>query len=115
MQPPTQPPLDQGQAAAESFLEAVRTDPGKAWDATSVEFKSIEGRESFISKAKSKPVLKEPLKFYSTQTATVQNSPRTELLYQSSKTGQAVRLLIGYEGGQWKVDRLAFMGKDPDD
>jgi hypothetical protein len=108
MKPPTQPPLDQGQVAAEAFLNEVRSDPGKAWDASTVEFKSIEGRESFIRKAKSTPILKEPLKFNSTQTVTVQEHPRTELLYQSPKTGKSIRLLIGYEGGQWKVDRLTL-------
>ena len=108
MQPPTQPPLDEGQSAAEAFLAATRTDPGKAWDATTAEFKSIEGRESFIRQAKAAPILKEPLKFNSTQTIEVQKHPRTELLYQSPTTGKLIRLLIGYEGGQWKVDRLTL-------
>jgi hypothetical protein len=107
-QPPTQPPLDEGQAAAEAFLQTARTDPGKAWDATTAEFKSIEGRESFIRKAKAAPMLKEALKFNSTQTIEVQKHPRTELLYQSPTTGKSMRVLIGYEGGQWKVDRLTL-------
>jgi hypothetical protein len=108
MKPPTRAPLIQGQAAAEAFWAATRTDPGKAWDETTAEFKSIEGRESFIRQAKATPILKEPLKFNSTQTVEVQKHPRTELLYQSPTTGTSIRLLIGYEGGQWKVDRLTL-------
>jgi hypothetical protein len=106
--PPTQPSVDEGQAAAESFLAAVRSDPGKAWDQSTAEFKSIEGRESFIRKAKGTPILKETLKFNSTQTVTVQDRPRMEFLYQSPTTGKPIRLLIGFEGGAWKVDRLTL-------
>ena len=54
--PPTQPSPEVGRTVAEEFLNKVRAgDPGKAWDTSTAEFKSIEGRESFIRKSRSTP------------------------------------------------------------
>jgi hypothetical protein len=109
MKPPTQPDPEEGRAVVEAFLSGVRDGKaGEAWDATTVEFKSIEGRESFIRKAKSTVLLKESLLFNSTQSVKVQDSPRTEFLFQSPASGKTVRVLVGYEGGAWKVDRLTL-------
>jgi hypothetical protein len=108
MKPPTQPETEVGQKAAEEFLGLVRTGKaGEAWDASTAEFKSIEGRESFSRTAAKAALLKEPLNFTSTQTVTVQDQPRTEFLFQGEKGG-TVRVLVGYEGGLWKVDRLTL-------
>ena len=108
-QPPTQPSVDVGRSTVDAFLKNVREGKaGEAWDSSSVEFKSIEGRESFVRKAKSAAILGEPLQFGSTQDVKIQDSPRTEFLYTSTKSGKTVRVLVGYEAGEWKVDRLAF-------
>lgn len=108
MKSPTQPSLVEGRAVAEAFLDSVRSGKaGEAWDAATAEFKSIEGRESFIRKARSTPTLKEPLQFNSSQQVMIQEQPRTEFLYQSSKSTM-VRILVGYERGSWKVDRLTL-------
>jgi len=109
MQPPTQPDLEDGRAASEEFFTQIREgNPGEAWDASTAEFKSIAGRESFVRLVQKSPLLKEPLQFTSTQKVTVQEQPRTEFLYQSSRSGATVRVLVGYEGGTWKVDRLTL-------
>lgn len=109
MQPPTQPTVDEGRAVVEAFLVNVRDGKaGEAWEAASTEFKSIEGRESFMRKAKATAILKEPLRFGSTQDVKVQETPRTDFLYTSPTSGKAVRVLVGYEAGEWKVDRLTF-------
>lgn len=109
MQTPTKPSVDEGRASADSFLTLVREGKaGEAWDAATTEFKSIEGRESFMRKAKSTAILSEPLKFGSVQNAMVHNSPRSEFLYTSPENGGTVRVLIGYEQGTWKVDRLTY-------
>ena len=109
MQPPTQPDVEEGRAVAESFLHNVSDGKaGEAWDSSTAELKSIEGRESFMKKTSSAPILHEPLEFASTQEVKVQDSPRTEFLYTSTKSGKMVRVLVGYEQGQWKVDRLTF-------
>jgi hypothetical protein len=108
MQPPTQPDLDVGRQVVEEFLALVHDGrAGEAWDATTAEFKSLEGRESFMRTAAKAPILKQPLQFNSAQQATVQNQPRTEYLFQSPDA-KMVRVLIGYEGGAWKVDRLTL-------
>ena len=97
-----------GRAVAEAFLASVHSGkPGEAWDAATTEFKSIEGRESFIRKAKSTPILKDALQFNSSQQVMIQDEPRTEYLFQSPNA-KMVRILGGYERGDWKVDRLTL-------
>jgi hypothetical protein len=108
VKPPTRPNVDEGRAVAEAFLNSLRGGkPGEAWDATTTEFKSIEGRESFIRKVNSTPLLKGPLQFNSSHEALVQDEPRTEYLFQSPDA-KMIRVLIGYERGNWKVDRLTL-------
>ncbi|MGE3240203.1 MAG: hypothetical protein AB7G28_24130 [Pirellulales bacterium] len=106
--PPTQPGTDEGRAVAEGFLSKVRSGkPGEAWDSATAEFKSIEGRESFIRKVKATPILKDELHFNSSQKVVVKEEPRSEYLFQSPDA-KMIRVLIGFEGGNWKVDRLTM-------
>src|SRR5262245_5021548 len=101
--PPTQPGVDEGRAVAEGFLTKVNGGkPGEAWDSATAEFKSIEGRESFIRKVNSTPLLTQALRFNSSQRVVVKDEPRSEYLFQSPDA-KMVRLLIGFEGGNWKV------------
>jgi hypothetical protein len=105
---PTKPETSEGQAVAEAFLEKVRQGKaGEAWDSTTAEFKSIEGRESFIRSAAKQPILKEQLRFASMQEARVKDEPRAEYIFQSPES-KMVRVLVGYDGGAWKVDRLTL-------
>ena len=105
---PTQPSADVGRQVAESFLASIRSGKaGDAWDTASTEFKSIEGRESFIRKVRSNAILTGPLQFNSIQQVLVQDEPRTEYLFQSPNA-KIVRVLIGYDRGDWRVDRLNF-------
>lgn len=105
---PTQPEVEQGRAVAEQFLTSVRTGKaGNAWDSATAEFKSIEGRESFLRKVKATPILIGPLQFNSSQQVAIQAEPRTEYLFQSPDA-KIVRVLIGHEQGNWKVDRLSL-------
>jgi hypothetical protein len=108
MQPPTKPDANIGQGVVDHFLAHLRDgDAGAAWDATTAEFKSIEGRESFIRTAAKAPVLKQNLSFVSVQDVQVQDEPRAEYIYQSPDS-KMVRVLVGYESGEWKVDRLTM-------
>jgi hypothetical protein len=108
LRPPTQPDADVGRAVVEDFLKLVREGrAGEAWDAATAEFKSIEGRESFIRSTAKALILKQPLAFNSLQQVAVQKQPRTEYLYQSPDA-KMVRVLVGYDGGAWKVDRLTL-------
>ncbi len=107
-QPPTKPETDVGRGVVEDFLSKVRAgQAGEAWDATTAEFKSIEGRESFIRTVAKAPLLKEPLHFASAQDVEVNKEPRAEYIFQSPES-KMVRVLVGYEGGIWKVDRLTL-------
>jgi hypothetical protein len=109
MQPATQPDLDEGRTVADKFLSDVRGgQAGAAWESTTAEFKSADGREQFLALVKSKPVLSQPLEFISAQTVTVLEQPRTEYLFRDPKDGATVRLVLGNEAGVWKVDRLLF-------
>jgi hypothetical protein len=108
MTPPTKPDAAVGQRVAEDFLTTLRAgNAGGAWDAATAEFKSIEGRESFIRTAARAPILKEQLHFASMQEVKVGDQPRAEYIFQSP-AGKIARVLVGYEGGAWKVDRLTL-------
>ena len=108
MKMPTSPDVEVGRAVADKFLTAVRGGKaGEAWDTATAEFKSIEGKESFVRKVKSTPILAGPLQFNSSQSVVVQDQPRTEYLFQSPNA-KLVRVLIGNERGDWKVDRLTL-------
>jgi hypothetical protein len=108
MKPPTKPEADVGRGVVEEFLGKVRAgQAGEAWDETTAEFKSIEGRESFIRSAAKAPVLKEELQFISMQEVHVKDEARAEYIFQSPES-KMVRVLVGYEGGAWKVDRLTL-------
>lgn len=103
--PATQPSLDGGRAIAEAFLTELReAHPEKAWDSTTAEFKSAQGREAFQREVKPLTFLQSPLDFVSAQVVEVQAQPRSEYLFRA-KTGETVRIVIGKDDGRWKVDR----------
>lgn len=103
---PAQPDVDAGRAVADQFLTLLRTGKAsQAWQSTTAEFKSAEGRETFLKRVKQHPELTKPLAFVSVQTVTVQDSPRAEYLYRAEGAPN-VRLLAGNELGTWRIDRL---------
>ncbi len=104
---PTEPSVDEGRAVADKFLELIRSGQAQqAWESTTAEFKSAEGRESFVRSVKKQPALAKPLSFVSVQTATVQGNPRAEYIYREAAGGGTVRLLAGNDRGSWRVDRM---------
>lgn len=107
LRPATEPDTEEGRAVAQAFLDQVRGGKaGEAWDSTTAEYKSAEGRESFLRSSKAAPVLQEPADFISAQQVTIQDQPRTEYLFRNPKSGATVRIVIGNEAGTWKVDRM---------
>jgi hypothetical protein len=105
--PSARPNLEEGQKCAEQFLALIREGhPDRAWQSTTAEFKSAQGRDRFLRYLKDKAFLRRPLAFVSVQTVTVQNSPRAEYIYRVAGTGQTVRLLTAKEGASWRVDRM---------
>lgn len=106
LQPRTQPSLSEGQTVATTFLDKIRDgQPELAWESTTADFKSDQGKESFLRSLKTANALKQPLEFVSVQTVALQDLPRNEYIFRSQE-GQTVRILIGREAGAWKVDRL---------
>lgn len=106
---PVQPDFDAGRAVADEFLELVRSGKSEqAWESTTAEFKSAEGRESFLQYVEEHPRLTRPLSFVSVQTVTVQNSPRAEYVYRAEDAKTTVRLLAGNEQGAWRIDRISM-------
>jgi hypothetical protein len=104
---PTEPSVDEGRSVAEAFLEQIRAGHAQqAWESTTAEFKSAEGRESFVRSVKKHPALAKPLSFVSVQTATVQGNPRAEYIYRAADGGGTVRLLAGNDRGSWRIDRM---------
>ena len=106
---PSRPTVDAGKAVGDAFLAAVREGKAdEAWQSTTAEFKSAEGKENFRRRVKATPSFKLPLVFVSTQTVAVGDQPREEYLYQAPREGKmaTVRVLIGQENGEWKVDRV---------
>lgn len=109
--PATQPSPDAGQQVVAAFLTKVREGkPDQAWAATTAEFKSAQGQESFIRAVKSRPYLQQPMEFFAVNTVTIQNEPRSEYLFRApdgnAKTN--TRVVIGRENGEWKVDMCLF-------
>lgn len=103
--PSSQPSVDVGRAIAEKFLSDLQQGhPAEAWQSTTAEFKSAEGKESFLADVKPLKFLKEPLEFVSVQTVQVGDQSRPEYIYRA-KTGETVRIVLGREDNQWKVDR----------
>ena len=105
--PATEPNIDEGRAVAEKFLDLIRAGQApQAWESTTAEFKSAEGRESFVLSVKKQPALAKPLAFVSVQKATVQGDPRAEYIYRAAEGGKTVRLLAGSDRGSWRIDRM---------
>lgn len=103
--PSSQPGLDAGQAVAESFLTELREGHvPQAWESTTAEFKSAQGKEAFARDVKPVKFLKDSLDFVSMQTVSVGDQPRSEYLFRA-KSGETVRIVLGREDGAWKVDR----------
>ncbi|HEX6987797.1 MAG TPA: hypothetical protein VF170_20620 [Planctomycetaceae bacterium] len=109
---PDRPTADEGRAVADAFLASIRDgDPDDAWQSTTAEFKSAEGRESFRRYVAKNPALKGPLEFVAVETVAVGDQPRDEFVYRpaggaAAPLGKMVRVLVGNEFGEWKVDRV---------
>jgi hypothetical protein len=103
-------PPDDGRAIASRFLELIRErQAADAWQSTSAEFKSDTGREEFLRFVRRSPVLQQPLRFHSFQLLPDASVPLAECVFHppdGPQTGKTVRVLLGREDDQWKVERL---------
>jgi len=109
LRPAVNPGVDEGRAVAEAFLSRLREgSPKEVWESTTAEFKSAEGGEKFVARVKANRWLLEPMEFSSSQQVKVNDVERLEFVFTAAKSGKPVRLLLGREQGQWRVDRLSL-------
>lgn len=107
----TAPPADNGVSIAEPFLAGIIAGQVEtAWDSTSAEFKSLQGKEEFKKFVKAQPVFKEPLELEHVQQVTINKSTCLQCNFHKKSAPGAkpkVRVLIARDtGGAWKVERL---------
>jgi hypothetical protein len=92
---------------ADAFLEQIRAGhAGQAWESTSAEFKSAEGRETFVGRVKQHPWIMKPMNFEAILPVSLQNSVRSEYVYRATTGPGKVRLLVANERGAWRIDRM---------
>ncbi len=100
-----------GRKVADEFVAQILA--GKlesAWESTTAEFKSDEGRESFIREVRAKPGMRGPIHFHSYELVDLNGLKRGQCLYelaggQKSAPGK-LRILVANENGAWRVDGL---------
>ena len=112
------PPAEEqvGREIAEAFLKELRDKrPDAAWQLTSAEFRSDEGQESFRRWFGERPWLAQPLEFQEYRVGEFNGLKRAEYVYHAQAAGNnpgaanpagTVRVVIGQEFGDWKVDSI---------
>jgi hypothetical protein len=99
------------QTVIEQFHEQIRSgNVDAAWESTTADFKSDEGRDAFRRFVKSRPVLGQPLAFDELKQVEVNGLTRWEATLRPAadqKSSPAVvKTMIAEEAGAWKVERL---------
>lgn len=95
---------------ADRFLSQIQTGDFKtAWESTTTDFKSDEGLASFTAHAKQRKFLKQPMEFQEMKEVQVFGLTRWECTYRPpSASSTLVRVVIGNEQNQWRVEQLKF-------
>lgn len=111
--PVPQAPPDVGKQVAEQFLEQLRTGQAEAaWQSTTAEFKSDEGRESFVRYARQHAAVWPAIEFQEYKRGELNGLPRGQAFYQPSTSAvpppsiKQVRIAVAQEEGTWKVEGL---------
>ena len=77
-----------------------------AWESTTAEFKSDEGREQFRQYVSKQPLLAQPLVFAEYQATELNGLPRGQCLFQATGSPAKVRVILAREGEAWKAEGL---------
>lgn len=108
----TAPPDDTAaRTVIERFHEQIRTgDVDAAWESTTADFKSDEGRDAFRRFVKSRPVLSQPLEFAEIKQVEINGLTRWEATLRppgdQKSPATVVKTMIAQEAGIWKVERM---------
>lgn len=105
------PRENEGREVADRFLSQIQQgELDAAWESTTADFKSDEGRESFRAHVEERPYLKSPPEFAGFEEITVHDLTRWKNNYrfaaEPAGTSVDVGVLISQENGQWRVDQL---------
>jgi hypothetical protein len=106
------PPDDtEARTVIERFHEQIRSgNVDAAWESTTADFKSDEGRDAFRRSVKGRPVLVQPLEFAELKQVEIHGLTRWEATLRPPADSKApaavVKTMIAEEGGVWKVERL---------
>lgn len=102
-----------GKEVAELFLKQIREgNADAAWQSTTADFKSDEGRESFARYVRDHSFVWPALEFQEYRRGELNGLPRGQCIYQiSAKTAlpiaiQQVRIAVAKEEETWKVEGL---------
>jgi hypothetical protein len=96
---------EDGRPVAEAFLAQIRAGQvDAAWESTTAEFKSDEGREQFRQFVARTPLLKQPLEFGEYRATELNGLKRGECLFQAAGSPGKVRVVVGREGDAWKTE-----------
>src|SRR5688572_18505508 len=99
---------DVARPVADKFLEQIRAGQASAaWESTTADFKSDEGRESFLRLVAQTPELSQPVEFISHEVIETHGLKRARCLYQSKQTPPSTRkihVLVAQELDVWKVE-----------
>ncbi len=96
---------DDGRPIAEAFLAQIRTGQvDAAWESTTAEFKSDEGREQFRQFVARTPMLREPLEFVQYESTELNGLPRGEFHFRHASSPAKVRVILAREAQQWKAE-----------
>jgi hypothetical protein len=108
-----------GKETAELFLQQIRAgQAAEAWQSTTADFKSDEGKESFLRNVQQHGALWSALEFQSYESTTLNDLPRGQCVYKA-QAGKAlpdalqqVRIAVAKEGNAWKVEGM-FLDAEP--
>ena len=99
--------VDDGRPVAEVFLAQIRAGQvDAAWESTTAEFKSDEGREQFRQYVAQFPVLRQPLEFAEYQATRLNGLPRGQCFFRAAASPAKIRVVLARESDTWKADGL---------
>ena len=105
------PREDEGRPIADRFLSRISEgNLDEAWESTTADYKSDQGRDAFRSFVTARPGLKQPAEFVGFEEISVNELTRWKYTYRLQTPlpsgSSEVGVLIANENGVWKVEQF---------
>jgi hypothetical protein len=105
------PRQDEGRPIADLFLAQIREGQlDDAWESTTADYRSDQGRDAFRSFIAARPGLKQPAEFVRFEEVSVNDLKRSKYTYRLQTPlpsgSSEVGVLIANENGAWKVEQF---------